>query len=51
MSAALIVMGDIGEGQREFEVEPLTVPAAPEPVTAPELPTPERVPEPVGVAA
>ena len=36
-------MGDIGPGQHEYEVEPLTVPATPEPerIDAPE-------PEPVG---
>jgi hypothetical protein len=33
--------GDIGEGQREVEFEPLTAPSVPEPVQ-----TPEREPVP-----
>jgi hypothetical protein len=34
-------MGDIGEGQREIEVEPLTAPSIP----VPAAPTPAREPE------
>jgi hypothetical protein len=33
-------MGDIGEDQREYEVEPLTAPSVPEPAPV----EPERVP-------
>lgn len=35
--------GDIGEGQREVEFEPLTAPSVPEPVHAP-APSREPVP-------
>ena len=35
-------MGDIGEGEREYEYEPLTTPA---PERVPAAPTPEREPE------
>lgn len=38
-------MGDIGPGQREYEVEPIEIPATPEPVPVPVEPV--RVP--VGV--
>lgn len=41
-----INLGDIGEGEREYEFQPLTAPSVPEPVIAP---APER--EPVGVPA
>jgi hypothetical protein len=34
-----IINGDIGEGQREVEFEPLTAPSVPEPIR-----TPEKVP-------
>lgn len=44
----IIRNGDIGEGQREVEYEPLTAPSVPEPVHAPAQP---REPAPVGVAA
>lgn len=39
-------MGDIGDGQREVEYEPLTAPAVPEPA-----PVPVPVEEPVLVPA
>lgn len=40
-------MGDIGEGQREWEFEPLTAPSVPEPVHVPTPVTePEREPVP-----
>lgn len=37
--------GDIGEGQREYEFEPVEAPSMPEPVVAP-TPTPDREPVP-----
>jgi hypothetical protein len=38
-------MGDIGEGQREYEFEPLTAPSVPEPQVVPtEAPDREAVP-------
>jgi hypothetical protein len=37
-------MGDIGEGQREWEFEPLTAPAVPEPEFVPE-PAPVEAPD------
>lgn len=46
MKHLTIVNGDIGEGQREVEFEPLTAPSVPEPVHAP-----SQEPVPVGVAA
>lgn len=37
-------MGDIGEGQREYEFEPISEPGVPEPVAAPVEPAREPVP-------
>lgn len=41
-------MGDLGEGQKEYEFEPVETPGVPEPVTAP-VPEVEPVKEPVHV--
>lgn len=37
-------MGDIGDDQREYEVEPMREPAVPEPAPAPAPKQPEPVP-------
>lgn len=37
-----IHLGDIGEGQREYEFQPLTAPSVPEPAISP---APQREPE------
>lgn len=44
MNALLVRMGDIGDDQREYEVEPLTAPSVPEPAPAPVPAEPEKEP-------
>ena len=42
MNHLRIILGDIGEDQREYEFEPLTAPSVPEPA---ETPAPVTVPD------
>lgn len=41
----LIRCGDIGDDQREVELEPLTAPSVPEPIKTPAPVEPSRTPE------